>query len=58
MTELDMVISAAERTLAKAREFAAGPDIHPDHYPALVQAIGLFEAFRDELDAVRSEEMP
>lgn len=62
MTELDMVIRAAERTKERLITFADGtadgPKIQPDDYRSVVQDIGAFGTFVQELQRLREREMP
>lgn len=58
MTDLEAVLTAAERTKARLIQFADGPVIHGEDYRSVVQDIGAFGTFISELTRVLSGVYP
>ena len=59
MTQLDIIIRAAERTKKRLEDFADGKLPQkplPESYHAVVQDIGSFGVFLEELHALRQRE--
>lgn len=58
MTELDMVIHAAENAKERLEDFYHGPVMRPDDSAAVVQCIGAFGVFIDELKLIQQAGFP
>ena len=56
MTPFDMVIHAAERTHEVVQEFANGTQVEAQDHRAVVQIVGAFGVFVNELYAIRERE--
>lgn len=58
MTDLEAVIYAAELTKERLIKFADSPKIMPEDYRSVVQDIGAFGTFIDELTKVMKATYP